>query len=134
MTIHDNYQVDALIKSIQDEIVSTVTWIKDKKERCEKLGFQISEGTMNHVKEYVSYLQSEMDERIKMKQIFIDCIENLLDMPDVSITEFLAVKYRYYDYMTADEIASKLNISNKTLYRYLNKCKKLLEPVFAKVV
>ena len=61
MTIHDNYQVDALIKSIQDEIVSTVTWIKDKKERCEKLGFQISEGTMNHVKEYVSYLQSEMD-------------------------------------------------------------------------
>ena len=128
MKITDNYKLEELIISYQDEIIKTVDWIEEIKKTV-----NITDKTMNHVKLYIENLQRKMDLLIVQKNKFENCIEQLCNFSDISRTEYLATKYRYIYQMKIDDIIERLNISRRTLYRYLNRCENVLEPILVSI-
>lgn len=128
MKITDNYKLEELIISYQDEIIKTVDWIEEIKKTV-----NITDKTMNMFKLYIENLQRKMDLLIVQKNKFENCIEQLCNFSDISRTEYLATKYRYIYQMKIDDIIERLNISRRTLYRYLNRCENVLEPILASV-
>ena len=90
MKITDNYKLEELIISYQDEIIKTVDWIEEIKKTV-----NITDKTMNMFKLYIENLQRKMDLLTVQKNKFENCIEQLCNFSDISRTEYLATKYRY---------------------------------------
>lgn len=111
-----NKNLDRLIESCKSDIVMMVERIQSIKQKME-----ISEATINHMKEYVAEIQKEIDELTAEKEAFVTSLELLKNMPDISAKEYTAMKYRYVYGWTILKISEFMKTSTQTINKYLRK-------------
>lgn len=121
-----NITLDRLIDCCKTEIIMMVERIQSIKQKIE-----VSETTINHIKEYIAEIQKEIDELTAEKEEFATSLELLKNMPDISAKEYTAMKYRYVCGWTIPQISEFMNISTTTINRYLRKGESKIEMIFA---
>lgn len=121
-----NKNLDRLIESCKSDIVMTVERIQSIKQKME-----VSEATINHIKEYIAEIQKEIDELTAEKEAFAASLEVLKNMPDISAKEYTAMKYRYIYGWTILQISEFMKISTQTANRYLRKGESKIEALYS---
>lgn len=122
MTKYDMIALEKQIKSCKAEIVMIVEWIQNIKEKM-----QVAESTINHIKEYISEIQKEIDKFAAEKEFFISSIRSLRSMPDMSAKECMAMEYRYIYGWTIQQISQFMKTSNQMVHTYLRKGESKIE-------
>ncbi|MBR1372835.1 hypothetical protein IJ556_00095 [bacterium] len=117
----DYISIEKQIDSCKCEIVSTVEWIQILKQKI-----NISEDTISHIKRYIADVQAEIDALNAEIEQFVDIVESLQMMPDVSAAEYKAYRYRFIYGWTIPKICNLLHKSPETIHRYLRKCEEML--------
>lgn len=114
--------LDKLTESCKLEIVMMVERIQSIKQKK-----NVSEGTINHIKEYIAEIQKEIDALTAEKEAFTASVELLKNMPDISNKEYKAMKYRYIYGWTIPQISEFMKISTQTANKYLRKGESKIE-------
>lgn len=120
-----NKNLDRLIESCKSDIVMMVERIQSIKQKME-----ISEATINHMKEYIAEIQKEIDELTAEKEAFATSLELLKNMPDISAKEYTAMKYRYVYGWTILKISEFMKTSTQTINKYLRKGESKFEALY----
>lgn len=104
------------IASNKSEIILIIEWIQGIKEKI-----NVSEGTISHIKKYISEIQEEIDKLTAEKNEYISRIKSLRNMPDMTPKECSVMEYRYIYGWTIPQISEFLKTIMQTVHRCLRK-------------
>lgn len=104
------------IASNKSEIIMIIEWIQGIKEKI-----NVSEGTISHIKNYISEIQEEIDKLTAEKNEYISRIKSLRNMPDMTPKECSVMEHRYIYGWTIPQISEFLKTSMQTVHRCLRK-------------